>query len=89
MYKIILEKSVQKFLIKHKWEELINKFTNSLRILSLDPYENNLDIKVLMWLPNSYRLRIWDYRFIYEINDEKITIIFIYAWNRWDIYKKL
>lgn len=89
MYKVILEKSVQKFLQKHKWETIIGKFTNSLSILSLDPYENNLDIKVLVWLPNSYRLRIWDYRFLYEIIDDKLIISFFEAWNRWDIYKNI
>jgi mRNA interferase RelE/StbE len=88
MYKIILEKSVQKFLEKHKWEDLIKSFSYSLEILSLEPYENNLDIKILIWLPNSYRLRIWKYRFIYEIIEEKIIINFYDALTRWDIYKK-
>jgi mRNA interferase RelE/StbE len=87
MYQIILEKNVQKFLEKHKWEDLIMRFTESLRILALEPYENNLDIKILVWLPNSYRLRIWKYRFLYEILEEKIIIHFFDAGSRWDIYK--
>ncbi len=87
MYKIFLEKQVQKFLEQHKWEELIKRFTTSIRILALDPYENNLDIKVLIWLPNSYRLRIWKYRFLYEIIEERIIITFFDAWSRWNIYK--
>ena len=89
MYKIILEKSVQKFLQKHKWEDLIEKFEKIITILSLDPYENNLDIKILVWLPNCYRIRIWDYRFLYEIIDDNLIISFFEAWNRWDIYKKI
>lgn len=88
MYKVILEKQVQKFLEKHKWEELIGKFTIAIRKLALEPYENNLDIKVLVWLPNSYRLRIGKYRFLYEILDEKIIITFFSAGNRGDVYKK-
>ncbi len=86
MYKIILEKTVQKFLIKHKWEDLIDKFTHSIRVLALDPYENNLDIKVILWLPNTYILMIWKYRFLYEIIDEEIIINFFDAWSIWDIY---
>jgi len=66
---------------------LIIKFTNTLRILSLDPYDNNLDIKVLQWLPSCYRLRIWDYRFLYEIIEDNLIITFFDAWNRGDIYK--
>lgn len=89
MYKIILEKPLQKFLIKHKWEDLIDKFERAIRILSLDPYENNLDIKILVWLPNSYRLRIGNYRFLYEIIDQNLIISFFEAWNRGNIYKKI
>lgn len=89
MYKIILEKSVQKFLQKHKWEDLIEKFAKAITILSLNPYENNLDIKVLVWLPNSYRIRIWDYRFVYEIIDDNLIISFFEAGNRGDVYKKI
>lgn len=48
MYQVILEKSVQKFLEKHRGEDLIQKFEKALTILALDPYENNLDIKVLV-----------------------------------------
>lgn len=79
MYKIILEKPVQKFLIKHKWGDVIEKFEKAITILALEPFENNLDIKVLVWLPNSYRLRIWDYRFLYEVIDETLIISFFDA----------
>jgi hypothetical protein len=47
MYKIILEKPVEKFLEKHKGEIIINQFEKSLVFLSDDPYENNLDIKIV------------------------------------------
>lgn len=87
MYKILLEKNVQKFLEKHKWEDIISKFSTSIRILALDPYDNNLDIKIIIWLPNTYRLRILKYRFLYEILEEKIIINFFNAWSRWDVYK--
>lgn len=89
MYKIILEKSVQKFLEKHKWQDLIYKFEKTITILSLDPYENNLDIKVLKWLPNCYIIRIWDYRFLYEILDKNLIISFFDAWSRWNVYNKI
>ncbi len=53
----------------------------------MEPYENNLDIKILIWLPNTYILRIWKYRFLYEIIEDKIIINFFDAGSRWDIYK--
>ena len=87
MYKISIEKNVVKFLEKHKWEKLITIFKEKLVILSNNPYQNNLDIKVLVWNENKYRLRIWKYRFLYEIYDEIITISFFDADSRGSIYK--
>jgi len=87
MYKIQLEKKVQKFLLKQKWQPIIIKFERALRELAFDPYENTLDIKIIIWLPHTYRLRIWKYRFLYEIIDDKITINFLDADSRGGIYK--
>ena len=87
MYKINLEKNVMKFLEKHKWEKIIHVFTEKLKIISNNPYENNLDIKAFKWTENTYRLRIWKYRFLYEIIENEITIIFFDADSRGWIYK--
>lgn len=89
MYSIVLEKQVQKFLIKQKWQPIISQFKNALMKLQLDPYDNALDIKVVVWLPHTYRLRIGKYRFLYEIIDEKIVIVFFKAGSRGDVYNDL
>ncbi len=89
MYRIILEKPVRKFLEKHKWEPIFKQFEKSLLFLSNDPYDNDLDIRIIEWLPNTYWLRIWKYRFLYEIIEDTISIIFFKAWSRWDVYKNL
>lgn len=89
MYKIILEKQVQKFFTKQKGQPLISQFEDALKILTVEPYKNKLDIKRITNLPHVYRLRIWEYRFLYEIIDKKIIITFFYAGSRWDIYKLL
>lgn len=88
MYRVIFEKRVLKFLEKHKSEKIITQLKKSIEKLQQNPIDNTLDIKSLKWFDWKYRLRICDYRFIYEIDNEEIIIIFIYAWNRWDIYKK-
>jgi len=86
IYKVIFDKKVLKFLSKHKWENIIYNFQNALKIIKINPYENNLDIKTMKWKIKSYRLRIWKYRFIYEIIDNKLIITFVDADTRWDIY---
>lgn len=89
MYSIIIEKPVVKFLEKHKWEKLIAQLEKALMVLSNDPYENNLDIRIIQWLPNSYGLRIGKYRFLYEIIEDTISISFFKAESRGDVYKNL
>ncbi len=89
MYQIILEKQVQKFLEKHRGQQLVHQFQKALKFLTLSPYQNTLDIKRIVNLPYVYRLRIWEYRFIYEIIDQTIVIDFFYAGARGDVYNQL
>jgi mRNA interferase RelE/StbE len=60
---------------------------SKLKLLSQSPYPTNdaLDIKKLA---NSeyFRLRINNYRFIYEIIDEELVILMLDGDNRGDIY---
>jgi mRNA interferase RelE/StbE len=87
MYKIRLQKKVLKFLEKHKWEKIIETFSIYLKILQNDPFNNRLDIQLLKWNKKQFRLRIWKYRFIYEIIENKLIITFTDWDSRWDVYK--
>lgn len=58
-----------------------------LHYLSLDPYDlKRLDIKKIKGYENRYRLRIWDYRIIYEVYNDLLIIVIADADNRGDIY---
>lgn len=87
MYKIIINKKVAKFLDKNK--DLNDKFLSILKEFWVNPFDNSiLDIKILKWEKNKFRLRLWKYRFLYEIIKDEIIIFFYNVWSRWDIYKK-
>jgi mRNA interferase RelE/StbE len=85
VYNYKLSKQVQKFLFK-KDKNFVVSFYNNVDIISINPFNNNLDIKKLNWKINHYRLRIWKYRFLYEIINKDIIIYFYEANSRWDIY---
>lgn len=87
MYKIILEKPVQKFLEKHRWEKIISKFYTSLQILSQNPYSDTLDTKNMVWLEKTFRLKIGKYRFLYKVENKEVCIYFFKADSRGTIYK--
>ena len=80
-----MEKKLIKFIQKRDLKEKEN-IDNKLKILKNNPYPNTLlDIKKLS-NSNFYRLRINNYRFIYEILDEELIILIIDSNNRGDIY---
>ena len=87
MYSLIIEKKAKKFIQKHKWSPFIKTLSEKLTLICEDPERNDLDIKPLIWYVWKYRLRIWQYRFLYEVNDSTITVTLFDAWARGGIYK--
>ena len=89
MFNIKFSKGVKKFL-KDLDEKTFSAFVEKINILKESPYkrDNNLDIKPLINLPKgNYRLRISNYRFLYEIKEKEILIFFYRAGTRQSIYK--
>lgn len=90
MYNIVFSKSVKKFL-KELDEKTFAAFLEKISVLQADPYkrDNNLDVKPLVNLPKgNYRLRIGNFRFLYEIKEKEIIIFFYKAGTRQSIYNK-
>jgi len=86
MYKIVLSKDVKKFLAKHT--KLAEDFYDKIPEFSKNPINSTkLDIKRLSWYKNRFRLRLWKYRLIYELWNDKLIIFVFKSWSRWDIYK--
>jgi mRNA interferase RelE/StbE len=83
MYKIILEKSAKKFIQKQPKNKQ-QKIYNAIKQL---PYGN--DIKKLKGYINKYRLRVNDYRIIYDKFDDTYIIDIIDVDNRGQVYKKI
>lgn len=85
-YSVIIHKRVEKFLSIHP--EMSKSFFQILDILSEDIQTRKVDIKSLSWLSgNHFRFRIWKYRFLYEVLEDKICIYVYNAGSRWNIYK--
>jgi mRNA interferase RelE/StbE len=86
MFTLRIERRVQKFLDSLREKDRV-EILNKLKILSENPYQNSLDIKKLKGTKeNIFRLRIKNYRILYEIINKEL--LFIYeAGHRKDIYK--
>ena len=86
-YGIKYSKKFKKFFTKRTIKEQKN-IQDKLILLQENPLNHNsLDIVKLIGFQNIYRLRINDYRIIYEVFENEIMIYVFNIGNRGDIYK--
>jgi mRNA interferase RelE/StbE len=87
MYRILISKKILAFIkgCSPSDRKLIHK---KFGLLKENPYSNStLDIKKLKAKDDFYRLRIGKYRFIYEIQKDRLLILMMTAGTRGNIYK--
>jgi mRNA interferase RelE/StbE len=65
------------------------KITSSLELLRINPFAEIIQFKKLRTNQRLYRIRIGDYRVIYEIHAEVLIIIVIRLGHRKDVYRYL
>jgi mRNA interferase RelE/StbE len=61
----------------------------ALTPLGDDPRRQDADIKKLTGYTDRYRLRVGDYRIIYEIMDEQLVILIVGVGHRREAYRAL
>ncbi len=61
----------------------------ALTPLGDDPRRPDADIKKMAGYPDRYRLRVGDYRVIYEIADEQLIILVVGVGHRREAYRAL
>ena len=84
-YKVIYEKRVAKDFSKIPNYDVV-KIIEKIHSLARD--EEWLDIKKLQWYAEGlYRLRVGNYRVIYEKDGEVLTIYILEVWHRKEIYR--
>jgi len=82
-YTVILPKSVQKEL-----DRLPDEFANRIlaRLSALETNPRPTDVKKLKGR-NAWRIRVGDYRVIYEIHDRILQVIVITIGHRREVYR--
>ena len=86
-YKIELKKSAAKE-FKKLPKDIYEKALEAFKFLSQNPFSEILKIKKMKGVDFLYRIRIGDYRMIYEVSTTKLIIIIIKISNRKDVYKR-
>ena len=84
-YTVIIPKVVQKQLDALP-EDIYERVIEKLQQLAEDPCPSG--VVKLKGTDNEYRIRIGDYRVLYEINDEELIILLLQCKHRRDAYRK-
>ena len=75
--------------LKKLGEDTQSKIIESLEILKLNPFAEIIQYKKLKDRNQLYRIRIGNYRVIYEIQGDVLLIIVIRVGHRKDVYRYL
>jgi len=82
MYHIIIKKKAKKFIDKLPMNE------RKRIVCAIELLPNGEDIKKLKGYDELFRLRVGEYRIIYSVDNGKLIVCVVDAWNRGDIYKR-
>ncbi|MBG0744843.1 MAG: type II toxin-antitoxin system RelE/ParE family toxin [Cylindrospermopsis raciborskii KL1] len=84
-YKIIITKSIQKQL-DNLPSNIQDRVYEKISQLAEEPRPDG--VAKLKGYDNEYRIRIGDYRLVYEIQDDKLIVLILQCKHRRDVYKK-
>lgn len=65
------------------------KVVDALSLLAVDPYSELLKVKKMKGFAHLFRIRIGDYRVLYEVRGERLLIVIIKVGHRSEIYRDL
>lgn len=86
MYPIIPHKKVIKFINSRNKKDKL-RIKKKFDQLMINPYTSNNEVDVKKMInQKGFRLRIGDYKFLYDVVDEQLIIYMEDADNRGDIY---
>jgi mRNA interferase RelE/StbE len=86
MYKIEFSVTAAKTYLKLP-KNIQQQIDTKLHLLAQNPYEKNHAIKHLHGLKGCYRLRVGDWRIIYEVVNQKLKIYIIKIGLRKEVYR--
>jgi mRNA interferase RelE/StbE len=85
VYQLLFTKNAEKSL-RRMPRDVGQRIRQKLEAIKADPYAQHNNVKKLQNRPG-YRLRVGDWRIIYEIKDQELLIIVIRVGVRGDIYR--
>lgn len=67
-------------------KQQISRIIEAVESLAIDPFSSQC--RKLQGVESSYRIRIGDYRVVYQVNVEKKRVVIFHVRHRKDVYRK-
>lgn len=64
------------------------KIVDALHLLAQNPFSELLKVKKLQSALDVYRIRVGDYRVLYELHNDRLTVLVIKVGHRSEIYRR-
>lgn len=87
-YKVEFTRSARKE-FDHLQGKIQEKILEAVYLLSRNPFSELLRIKKLKGAAALYRIRIGDYRIVYEVKNDRLLILVIKIGHRREVYRNL
>ena len=85
MYRVLLRPPAQKFLRKLRDKSLLARLMAAMRELAHQPRPPGCD--KLAGPENLYRVRVGDYRVIYQVQDNALLVLVVKIGHRREVYR--
>lgn len=85
VYTVEFVKSAEKEFLKLP-RKIRDRFAEALKLLSISPFSELLKIKKLKGTDDVYRIRVGEYRLIYEIKKDRLIVLVIKIGHRREVY---
>ena len=86
-YRIEFVKTARKE-FEHLPAKIRSKTAEALSLLAQNPYSELLRVKKLKGADELYRVRLGDYRVVYQIRNERLIILVIKIGHRREVYRR-
>jgi len=86
MFKIVFSKQAKKKLVKTP-KKLALSIRKKIDEIARAPFKKNANIEKLRGV-EAYRLRMGDWRILYQVKEKEITVIVVKIATRGEVYKK-
>jgi mRNA interferase RelE/StbE len=85
MYRVLLRPAAQRFLRKLRDRSLTARLVAAMRELATQPRPVGCD--KLVGTEDLYRIRVGDYRIIYQVRDELLLVLVVKIGHRREVYR--